>query len=68
MGEMSEADQMGGTSGGEVDQLAQWRADIPANIKAGGWHARYWRLALKLGRLPTLSEELDSGIRDGGWK
>lgn len=62
MGETNEADRAG------IDQLAQWRDEIPAKIKRGGWYARYWRLALRLGRIPTLAEELESGIRDGGWK
>ena len=50
------------------DALAPWRAEIPAAIKAGGFKARFWRLALRLGRIPTLSEEFESGIRDGGWR
>lgn len=59
---------MGDMEQDRTDQLAQWRAEIPGKLKAGGWKARYWRLALRLGRIPTLGEELDAGIRDGGWR
>lgn len=46
------------------DRLAKWRAEIPGKLKGGGFKARYWRLALKHGRLPTLQEEWDAGIGD----
>ena len=48
-----------------VDQLAPWRDRIPGQIRKGGVKAEYWKLALKLGRLPTLSEE--KGWGDGRW-
>lgn len=44
------------------DPLGPWRDDIPAKIRAGGWKARYWKVALKLGRIPTFSEEKDAGL------
>ena len=46
------------------DPLEKWRGGIPAKIKAGGFKGAYWRLALRLKRLPTFQDELDAGLRN----